>query len=255
MRKIILTIAGLVLLPLSGLNVASAQDDGPPQFRPVELWACSYRDGKDQGDMDDVYDDLREAATDAPYAAYQLYPYFAGSLAAQFDFIYLGVWEDGASMGPDMDHYLTNAGDVGTAWEETVECNATLFASNRIQAPPDTNPDGSGNFVLTVSDCNVEHGRTSAQAIGAISRFNDYRVANGMTIPTIAWFPVFGGGDAEFDFKLLNVYPNATAVGNWFQWAVDTASYQVSADMMEGLVSCDESRMYLGSTIMNNMNQ
>ena len=252
MRKIILTIVGLVLLPLSGLNVASAQDDGPPQFRPVELWACSFRDGKDQGDMDDVYDELREAATDAPYAAWQLNPYMAGNLGQQFDFIYLGAWGTPAAMGPDIDNYLENvAGDTG--WDETVECNASMYASSRIQAPPDTNPDGTGNFVLTISDCNVEHGRTSAQAIGAISRFNDYRVANGVTIPTIAWFPVFGGGNAEFDFKLLNVFPNMTAVANWFQWTVDNAAYRVSGDMMEGLVSCDESRLYLGRTIMNNM--
>ena len=252
MKKLLLGVLAMVLTPLAGLNVAAAQDGSPPNFRPVELWACSFRDGKDQDDMNDVYDGLREGATDAPYAAYQLIPYFAGDLAAQFDFIYIGVWESGAAMGPDVDNYLSNvAADIG--WEETVECVSALYASTRIEAPPDEPPE-DGNFVLTISDCNVAHGRTTAQAMGALNRFNDYRVANGMTVPTIAWFSVFGGGDAEFDFKLLHVFENVTGVGNWFQWSVDNAAYRVSGDMMEGLVSCDESRMYLGSTIMNNMN-
>lgn len=250
MRRLVLIIAGVVLLPLSGINIATAQDGGPPQFRPVELWACSYRDGKDRDDMEDVYDDLREGATDAPYAAWHLTPYFAGSLGAQIDFIYLGAWGSGAAMGPDVDSYLEN---VDSTWDETVDCQGLMFASNRVQATPEDN-DGSGNFVLTVSDCSVEDGRTAAQAMGAMNRFNDYRVANGITIPTFVWFPVFGGGDAEFDFKLVNAFANVTGVGDWFQWSVDNAAYRVSGDLMDGLVSCDESRMYLGSTIMNNMN-
>jgi hypothetical protein len=253
MRKLLLSIVAAIVLPLSGLNIASAQDDGPPQFRPVELWACTFRDGKDQGDMDDVYDDLRKITADSPYAAWQLNPYFVGNLLDQFDFIYLGAWTDGKAMGADLEHYLANSAAVGVAWNETVECASTMYASTRIEAPSDD--DGTGSFVLTVSDCKVEDGRTSAQAMGAMNRFNQYRVANGMTIPTLAWFPVFGGGNAEFDYKLVSVFPNVTAVGNWFQWTVDNAAYRVSGEMTEGLVDCDEARMYLGNTIMNNLNQ
>jgi hypothetical protein len=105
-----------------------------------------------------------------------------------------------------------------------------------------------------VSDCNVSHGNSNGQAIGAISRFNEYRVDNGMEIGTIAWFPVYGGGEAEFDFKLLNVYTGPQHLGDGFSWYVDHQAYNVEGPMMEGVVDCDEARMYLGRTLMDSMN-
>ena len=66
---------------------AQAQDDGP-QFRPLEIWACTFRDRKDQDDMDDVYAMFSD--TSVGYAAFQLNPYFVGGLRENFDFIYLG---------------------------------------------------------------------------------------------------------------------------------------------------------------------
>ena len=53
------------------------------------MWACSFRDRKDQGDMNRVYDMIRDAGDNSGYAAWQINPYFAGSLGQNFDFIYL----------------------------------------------------------------------------------------------------------------------------------------------------------------------
>ncbi len=107
--------------------------------------------------------------------------------------------------------------------------------------------------MLTVSDCKVEHGNTAAQAVGAVSRYNDYRVANGVTIGTFVWFPLFGGGDAEFDFKLAQAYSGPRALGDSLQWTIDNAAYNVRNSISQGVVSCDEARVYNGMTIMNNI--
>ena len=73
--------------------------------------------------------------------------------------------------------------------------------------------------------------------------------------PTFAWFPTAGGGDADFDFKLAHAYEDAQAWGNAGQWTVENQAYLARGDIMDGIVDCDESRVYVGNTIMDNLNQ
>ncbi len=251
MKKLI--IGTTAFLMTIGMMPSQAQD-GPPQFRPVEMWACKYRDRKDQSDMNSVYESFVEVIGDDAYGAWHLNPWIVGNRTELFDFIFLGAWETASGMGSDMARYLDldEAADVEAEWDEVAECNATMFASNRIQAnAPDDGNDGP--FMLTVSDCTIAHGNTPAQAVGAISRYNDYRVANGSTVGTIVWFPIYGGGNAEFDFKLAQTYSGIQALGDSMQWNIDNASYNVRNAMMQGVVDCDESRVYFGTTIINNM--
>jgi hypothetical protein len=227
--------------------------DGPPQFRPVEMWVCSFKDRKDQGDIDDVYEMIAASDEDGGYAAWQLNPYFAGTRGQNIDFIYLGAWADNATMGAGLEDAWQNHPEIDEAWEEVVDCQGLMFASLRIQPNPD-NADGNGNFVLSVSDCKTGHGVGSAQAVDAIRKFNDYRVANGVTLGTFAWFPVYGGGDAEFDFKLATAYSGPRAWGDAGQWTVDNAAYRTRSAITDGIVDCDEARLYTGRTLMDNLN-
>lgn len=255
MKRLLLAVVTAACTLFMGTSISFAQD-GPPQFRPLEMWTCNYRDRKDRDDLNSVYEDIVESASDEPYAAWHLTPYYAGSRVQDFDFFYLGAWADGSTMGRDLDNYMANAGDAGEAWDETLDCAAMMFASSRIQELPPAG-DGDGTFILTVSDCKIAHNSSPAQAVGALQRFNAYRVANGSTVPTFAWFPVYGGGDADeaFDFKLAHSYPNMQAVGDGFQWFVDNQAYNVNAAMTQGAVACDEARLYVGETVMNNMTQ
>jgi len=238
---------GLVAAP------ANAQDDAP-SFVPLEMWTCKFRDRKDQDDMNQVYEGIEESVGDAQYAAWQLNPYMAGNRVDLFDFIYLGAWPDGSTMGADMANYFANAGEVGEAWDETVDCHGFLYASSTVQEVPESDDDGPGNFMMTVSDCKIAHGSTAAQAVGALRRFNDYRVANGAVVPTFVWFPAFGSGGAEFDFKLAQAYSGPQGLGDWVSWAIDNQSYNVRNAMTQGLVDCDEARLYNGRTLMDSMN-
>lgn len=246
MKRLLLAALSAAFALSMGIPTTYAQDG--PAFRPVELWACSFRDGKDQEDMNDAYAYFTDG--DAPYAGFQLNPYFAGNLTDNFDFIYLGVWESGSAMGADLASYLATGEEAAEAWNDTVDCSSAMYASTRIQAPQQTE---DGNFMLAVSDCKVGKGISNGQAASAIGRFNAYRVANGMELGTILWYPVAGGGDADFDFKLLTTFTGAQQWGDYFSWYVDNEAYTVNDQIMEGIVSCDESRIYNGVTIMNNM--
>jgi len=251
MKRLLLaaTTAACTLFMGTGLSIAQ---DGPPQFAPLELWACNYRDGKDQSDFQPVLDDLAEFAGDTRSAIRILAPYLTGPQQAM-DFIYIETWADGSTMGRDVGNYLENGSAIDEAWEDTVECSASSLYGRLSINQPSAGPDGNDNFVLTVSDCKVAHGRSSGQAIGAFQRFSEYRVANGSDVIELLWFPVYGGGGAEYNFKQVHVYNDYQHLGDSFQWFVDNQAYLVNQEMTDGLVSCDAARVYLGNNISDTL--
>lgn len=252
MRRLLLVATTATLTLFTGLSVSLAQD-GVPQFRPVEMWACTFNERKDQDDMDKVYE-MYTGNSDAAYSAWQLNPYFVGTLIQQFDFLYLGAWADNTAMGADLADDFAGSGAVEEAWNEVATCGGLMFASLQIQGLPEGGGGGDGPFIMTIQDCKVGHGVSNRNAVNAISQFNDYRVANGMSIPTFAWFQTAGDGNAEFDFKLAHAYADAAAWGNAGQWIMENQAYLVRGQMTDGIVDCDEARVYTGRTLMDNMN-
>lgn len=249
MKRLITAAVMAACTLLVGISSTFAQD-GPPQFRPVEMWVCNFNNGKDQGDMDKVYEDIVAEAGDSAYSAFQLNSYFR--VNQEFDFIYLGAWADGSTMGASLGGEMAGDSDAGEGWEETVTCPASLmYASTWINQPG--TGDGSGDFVLSIADCNVAHGNSNAQALGALRRYSDYAKANGSDVGTVVWFPAFGGGATEFDFKVANVYSDAQHFGDSMQWFTENQAYIARSNMTEGIVSCDSPRVYGGRTIMNNL--
>lgn len=250
MRLLLLVTLTATFTLTFDISTTFAQE-GPPQFRPLEMWVCSFKDRKDQDDINRVYEMIETGAGDTPYAAWQLNSYFTGSRGQNNDFIYIGAWADNATMGADLENLMENNPEIDEAWEKTVACQGLMFASLQIQASPD---GGDGDFMLAVSDCKTGHGVGNGQALAAIRKFNDYRVANGLTLGTFAWFPVYGDGDGDFDFKVATAYAGPRALGNAGQWTVDNAAYRTRSDITDGIVECDVPRLYTGTTLMNNLN-
>ena len=249
MKRSLYIAAATALSVVLGMPAALAQD-GPPHFRPLEVWSCTYNDGMDEGDMNDIYEDLNEQPDGGNYSGYHMDPYFVGTRSQDTDFIYIGVWENGADM-PDM---IPSQVDTEQAWDEAASCSGYLYASLRIQELAED--DGSGNFVLVVSDCRIGDGHSSAQAMGGLMRYNDYKKSKGSTVPTFAWFPALGDGnaDAEFDFKLAMAFPSLKGYGTFFNWYEDNAIYQAQGEMLDGLVDCDDGRLYFGRTVVGGAN-
>jgi hypothetical protein len=92
----------------------------------------------------------------------------------------------------------------------------------------------------------------NGQAVGAIRKYYDYRVANGLTLGTLVWFPSYGDDNADFDFKIVTVYAGPRVWRDAGQWFVDNAAYRTCNDIGEGILDCDEARMYTGTKLMNN---
>jgi hypothetical protein len=240
-------IIGTTAFLLTGGTMAVQAQDGPPSFQPVEMYACNYRDGQDQGDFDRALRMMSEVESSVPYAGYQLFP---GMVTPEqtFDFIYVGVWGSGTDYGSDMAAYSQMAEDEMEAWNEAAECGSSLWASHLLSEAPG---DGSDQFMVSFQDCKVADGRSYMQAVEGMRRWVHYRADNGMALPTWAWFPVYGGAPGDFAFKLITGFGGYEDVGNSFSWMVDNEAYLVRDQMLQGLVSCDVGRMYYGREVMD----
>ena len=107
-----------------------------------------------------------------------------------------------------------------------------MFASLNLQPAPEPGQAGD-TFMLTVQDCKTGHAIGNRQAVDAIRAFNDYRVSNGMAIPTFVWFPTAGNGEADFDFKLVHAYADAQTWGNSVQWFTENMAYLTRGQIMD----------------------
>ncbi|NND70958.1 MAG: hypothetical protein HKN43_05210 [Rhodothermales bacterium] len=253
MKKYLISITAGIAISLLGVSLSSAQEDGPPNFVPLEMQVCNYRDGKNRDDLDESLEEMTdwmEETDSEPYAGWIVEKWITGG-TQDFDFLFLNAWPDGSTMGKDITDYVSTAGDAIEAFNDVADCPATVFfGSLNVKEPPEGNTS-SDNFVLTVSDCNVMEGRKMQDAVNAIREYSDYRDANGSAGGTYLWFPVLGGGDEEFSFKLVNSYASVQAYGDAYQWNIENASYLMRNDLSEGLLDCDVARSYVGDTIIN----
>lgn len=253
MRKLLLTFVASLLVTLCGAGLALAQDGSDvPTLMPIEIDTCSYNNRRDSDDYDKAMGMMTKWMNDndsEPYAAIKLNPFFAGE--QDFDFVYLGVWLSGTDMGKDMAAWTASAGDVLEAMDDAVTCaGASMFTSLNIMPLQGDAPD---SFVLTVTDCNVAEGRSTSDAIGALQEYGEYRNATGSPGRMWAWFPTYGNGDEDFDFKLASSYRDIEAFGNNFQWNQDNQAYIKRRELFSGLLDCNVARSYLAETIVNTL--
>ena len=253
MRKILLTFVASLLVTLSGAGLTFAQDGSDvPNLVPIEVQTCSYRDGKDSGDYDNAMDKMRAwmDSNDAqPYAAFKLDPFYAGD--QDFDFVYIGVWASGASMGKDIAQYRASAGDAIAASEDVVDCaGSNLMTSLNVMRSGGDAPD---EFVLAVTDCTVADGRSTRDAIGAIREYGQYRDTTGSPGAMWVWFPSYGSGEEDFDFKMVSSYAGIEGFGNNFQWNRDNQAYIKRQELFDGLLDCNVARSYVGTEIVNTL--
>lgn len=252
MKTLTISSATGLILVLGVANSGVAQE-GPPNFVPVEMTGCTYKGGNDRGDADSAYNRMIRWMNDndaLPYAAWHLEKLFTGP-DRDFDYLYIGAWPDGGVMGRDIAQYRATAGAAIEAAEAVADCPANLlFASLEVKAPPegDTSRDG---VVITMSDCTVSEHRTVVDAITAMREYGEYRSETGSPGGMWLWFPAYGDGGVEGNFKLVSSHSDLAAFGDHYKWIVDNAAYRKQRELMEGLVDCDTARAYVGDSIVN----
>jgi hypothetical protein len=242
MRKSLLILLSSGALWGIGFGVAVAQDDN--KAVPVEIYTCSYADGKGPADLDKViakWNKWADAEGFTDYSAWTLTPFYSGP-EQDFDVLWLGVTKTATGMGAAQDKWLAKGGALQKEFNSVIPCDShSLVAALQFKAPPDRETPAS--IVLDFSDCKIGEGkRFSTDVAPALKAWGEFREGHGSTAGMWAFFPVHGGGGEEFDFKFVASH------GNYEEQGADFDNYD-SAKAREifphGLLSCDSSRSYV----------
>ena len=240
-------ITGFLLL--LGSSTVAAQDGGIHVI-PVELFTCTYNDGKGSDDLDNVIEKWNAWADEQgmdDYSAWTLTPYYFSS-EQKFDVIWLGAGKDAVALGKTQDTYMAESAGLHDAFSEVVSCDAHVnYASINHKAPPDgaTSRDG----ILTFSDCNFKEGATFAALGTAMAGWSQHLSDGGSNAAVFHWYPAYGGGQEEFDFKWLESHESLATLGADYERYGNGGGFEVRRNLLGHLIDCDSIRAYVSKNI------
>jgi len=247
MKKTMLTLAAGGLILATGFSNLFAQDDDDDGAVPVELYTCKYAEGKGPSDLDAVVADWNAWADEREmndYSAWTLVPFYS-SPEQDFDVAWMGVVPTGKGMGAVQDDWIANGGKLAAAFDGVTPCDShSMFAAVQFKDPPER--EDPSNVVIAFSDCKVGEGKSFTNDVApALTAWAEYRTSQGSTAGHWVFFPVYGGGGEEFDFKFVASH------GNFEEQGVDFDNYEPGKAreiFPAGLLSCDSSRVYIATT-------
>ncbi len=243
MNRILITLATGSLVFATGCNNGVAEDEEDQGAIPVEVYSCKYNDGMGPADLDAVVAKWNAWADERgmnDYSAWTLTPFYAGP-DQDFDVIWMGVAKTAQGLGAAQDDWLANGGELAAEFDRVSPCDShSNFAALEFKAPPD-NDDPPDNVVISFSDCNIEDGKSFANDVApAIAAWAEFRAAQGSEAGHWVFFPVYGGGGEEYDFKYV------TGHRSYEQQGIDYDNYDPdkARELFSGLLDCDSSRVY-----------
>ena len=251
MKKILKAISVVAaLVPIAmGSAMAQVSEEGMGKVLPVELFACSYKDRQDEGDLNRVisrWNSYMDERNNDDYAAWTLAPYHYGP-NQEFDIIWMGAYTDGNAMGAGVDQWFAEGGDINDAFEEVLTCDAHVgLASAMYKSPPDNETPGSS--IITMMDCELNEGNRYSDIKTAELAWAKHMTSAGSTAGTFHWFPVYGGGDAEFDYKVINAYANYTELGADWERFSNGGGREASTEIFGDIDECDDARVYVATS-------
>ena len=247
---LIALLSGGVLL-LSGTAIADSHEksaEGPDPATPVELWACKFNDGKGPADLDKVVEEWNAWADEQglqDYSGWTLVPYYSGP-DQEFDVLWLGGSSSAKLLGRAQDRWLATGGKVLDQFNELWSCDAHVnFAVLEYKTPPERSDPS--NIVVAFSDCNLSDGTDFGDISPALSEWAEYKSEHGSTSGMWVFFPAYGGGGEDFDFKFVAAWQNLEDQGADYDQH-NESGWMKAEELFAGKVDCDSSRVYLGTT-------
>lgn len=235
--------SGLVLAAVAGGVAAQEEKEAGLEIVPVEIYVCDYRDGKGPSDLDGwtkKWNTWADSTGQEPYSAWTLTPFYYGT-DQDFDFIWLGVSPNAATLGRAYDDWLTNSGSLPAEFDAIANCRShSNFATMNFKRPPD---DEAESFVLTFSDCTIADGQNFDDVYPALEAWGEYKTSAGSKAGMWVMWPAFGGGDADYSFKLAISYRSFESLGVDYD-EYTSGGYRKAEGLFTGLLNCDSARAY-----------
>lgn len=215
---------------------------------PLEMFACKYNEGKDAADANAVIKKFNAWADKQgikDYAAWTLVPYYSSS-EQDFDVLWLGTSEKAKTLGRIQDNWLATGGPVADMFAELWSCDThAAFSVLRMKQPPKR--DNPSNIVISFSDCNTMGDTTFDDLYMPLIEWGKYMEQHGSKSGMWVFFPTYGGGGEEFDFKFVDAFQNLEDLGaDWDH--MNEKGWQKANELFAGKVRCDSSRSYLATS-------
>ena len=241
--------AAAFALLLTMASQAQVTDAGMGKVVPVEIFVCKYNDGKGPADLDKVIARWNKFMDDNGvdnYAAWTLSPYYFGT-EQDFDVAWLGASADGNAMGSATQTWITKGGDVQKGINDVVTCTGhSGMSSAMYKAPAGGNTPVSG--VITMMDCKLNQGHRYADIKAAELKWAQHLTASGSKAAYYHWFPVYGGGDADFDYKVVFAYPDFPSLGADWERNQNGGGREMGEDIFDDIDDCDDARVYVATS-------
>ena len=223
-------------------QVGHAQEQ--PDSGPVEFYACQWLDGEGPGSMEKLDKQFnRWADKNSPgYSAWVALPQFATDL--DYDFLWIGSWPDGKTMGRETDAWLTNGatGDMGDAFNEVMDCSTghVLMTSVAINAN-DWQPK-SGN--VWFSACTLAEGKTGMDAISAHSKVAATLAQMGIKSSSWSMYPALGMAQMDYDYLQVVFHDSYAQLGNNYDLYYSGGGVQKANAIVDGVTSCKSPNLF-----------
>ncbi len=248
-RTITALVAGGLALSF-GTILADGHEGGegePNVAAPVETFACKYNEGKGPADLDKAVDSFNKWADKQgieDYSAWTLVPYYF-SPNQEFDVLWLGASPKAQSLGKIQDAWLATGGKEQEAFADVITCDGHgAFAALQVKQPPER--EDPSQIVVAFSDCNIADGVTFDDLYDPLMEWGKYKGEHGSTAGMWVFFPAFGGGGEEFDFKWVTAHQNLADMGaDWDQYS--ESGWEKGNALFAGKVDCDSGRAYIST--------
>lgn len=248
------SIAAYMAAFCMGFSVAAIADnhemDEGPGFVPVEIWPCSFVDGKSMDDLNKVikkWNSFMDEQGDTTYSAWLLTPNFING--NMFDVGWVGMWPNAEAMGAAMERGMAPANRAMTAqFFDVVSCGQhALFASSRLQEPSGETPERA---VLRFNDCKIGEGKTGSDAAEAAAAWAQHQHESESQSAAFMWWPAFGEAPAAgYDFKMITANPDYNAFASDFDSYTNGRGFEKWAETIGDTFSCDIGRVYEGTPV------
>jgi hypothetical protein len=243
-------IAGATLALTSPLGHAQVSEDGMGKMVPVELYVCQFNEGKSAADLGPVIERWNQFMDERKltYSAWLLTPYYFGA-DQSFDMIWMGASPDGNAMGMTSHAWITEGGDIAAAFTEVMDCPVHVGLSSAMYKAPPSNSSSAEMSVIAMQDCEMNEGTRYSDVRSAELAWASYLGERDVAAAVWHWFPTFGGGDQDFDYKLIYAYANLKDMGaDWEMRANDGGSAE-SRDIFGDLDECNDARVYIARNV------
>jgi hypothetical protein len=251
--RIIGTVAALsaaMMAFTAPLGHAQVSEDGMGKILPVELYVCQFNEGKGPAELNAVVDQWNAFMDERKlsYAAWLLTPYYYGMDQA-FDVIWMGASPDGNAMGAGTHAYVTEGGEIAAAFAGVMDCPVHVGLASAMYKAPPRGSNTSEMSVIAMQDCEMNEGTRYSDVRSAELAWAEHLGEQKVNTAVWHWFPTFGGGDQDYDYKLVYAYENLKEMGTDWEMRANGGGRAKEREIFGDLDDCNDARVYVARSI------